>query len=925
MVNVFGHASRLHLTPRETAESYTRFVGDVLSPSLGDRAWRDEIDALRQRLADLQRSHEQLRASEENYRTLFMSVAQGRDANDALVHEIDVRTRAEDALRASEERFRALFESMDEGYVLVDVIFDERDVPIDLRYVEANPAAIRMTGVELAGRRAREINPNFESHWFETFGRVAKTGVGERREFSAEPLHAWYDFYAFKVGGATSHRVAAVYQDVTARKHAEATTRESAARQAFLLALSDVLRPLNDPVAIQNAASRLLADHLHASRARYAECSVEDDDSPTRAALYQLDDPQPLANMLCTGRALVIPDMATADELPAALREGHVASGIRAQITVPLLQQGGLVAALTVSQASPRNWTALDVSLVQETAERTWAAVERARAEAALRESEAKYRSLFETIDEAFALCELVRASDGRAVDYRILEVNPAFERQIGRLRSNLLGHTARDAWPEARDWRLATYETVVERGEPTRFEYHFEAVDQWYDVSAFPRGGDRFAVLLDNITVRKRAEMSLRASEARQAYLVRLGDRLRPLADPVEIQAVAIRILGGHLGVSRAMYGEVDSDGNTVDIHADYCVPGVASIVGRHRLDAFGAFVEQHMRAGRTLVIADIDALQRVTPSERTTYAALGIGASLSVPLVKAGRIAAFLSVHQATPRCWTPADVALTEATAERTWAAVERARAEAALRQAHDELEARVQARTRELSAVMKQIVNVQEQERRRIARDLHDDIGQKMTALHLQLASLAHESPDENWKRMLRSTREYALQIDRDLRFFAGDLRSAALYTLGLVPALEDLAASFRNTHGIDVDLATFVTEGKRFSSELEVNLYRIAQEALHNAQKHAHADHIGIFLQTRDGRVVLIISDDGIGFDPEMVRSSSGGMGLASMRERAAMINAQLEIESSSAQGTSIIVSAPAVSEEVSARSPLDGS
>ena len=86
---------------------------------------------------------------------------------------------------------------MDEGYILVDVIFDEDDKPVDLLYREANPAAVRMTGAELVGRRTRELAPDIEPYWFETFGRVAKTGVGERHEFQFAPLDAWYDFYVF--------------------------------------------------------------------------------------------------------------------------------------------------------------------------------------------------------------------------------------------------------------------------------------------------------------------------------------------------------------------------------------------------------------------------------------------------------------------------------------------------------------------------------------------------------------------------------------------------------------------------------------------------------------------------------------------------------------------------------------------------------
>ncbi len=145
------------------------------------------------------------------------------------------RAHAETALRESEAKYRLLFNTMDEGYILVEVLFDQNDQPFDILYLDANRAAVRMTGTELVRKTTRQLDPNYESYWFETFGRVAKTGVPERHEYSAEPLHAWYDFYVFKVGDSDSRRVAAIYQDITRRKQAEAAEHEQ--RQ-----LSEILR-----------------------------------------------------------------------------------------------------------------------------------------------------------------------------------------------------------------------------------------------------------------------------------------------------------------------------------------------------------------------------------------------------------------------------------------------------------------------------------------------------------------------------------------------------------------------------------------------------------------------------------------------------------------------------------------------------------
>lgn len=172
------------------------------------------------------------------------------------------------ATRESEEQFRSFFESMDQGCILADIILDELGVPVDLLYVEANSAAVRMTGMELVGRRTRELSPDFEGHWFETFGRVAATGVGERHELAAGPLGVWYDVYVFKVGAPTIRRVAAVYQDITLRKQAAAALRASADQlRRGLVTIQEnerrrIARDIHDHLGQQMTALRLNLEAL---------------------------------------------------------------------------------------------------------------------------------------------------------------------------------------------------------------------------------------------------------------------------------------------------------------------------------------------------------------------------------------------------------------------------------------------------------------------------------------------------------------------------------------------------------------------------------------------------------------------------------------------------------------------------------------
>jgi PAS domain S-box-containing protein len=140
-----------------------------------------------------------------------------------LFRDLTERRRAEERLRESEERYRTLFESIDEGFVIVEMIFDENSRPVDYRFVQANPAFTRLTGLpeDAVGRTARELVPDLEEFWFETYGRVALTGEAVRFENKSEPMGRWFDVYASRAGGADSRRVAIVFNNITERMLAQ--------------------------------------------------------------------------------------------------------------------------------------------------------------------------------------------------------------------------------------------------------------------------------------------------------------------------------------------------------------------------------------------------------------------------------------------------------------------------------------------------------------------------------------------------------------------------------------------------------------------------------------------------------------------------------------------------------------------------------
>ncbi|WP_419898798.1 PAS domain-containing protein [Roseomonas sp. USHLN139] len=189
----------------------------------------------------------------------------------------------------------------------------------------------------------------------------------------------------------------------------------------------------------------------------------------------------------------------------------------------------------------------------------------------------------------------------------------------------------------------------------------------------------------------RDQVEAALRAGEEQQAFLLRLSDALRPLGDPNAVQATAARLLGEHLEASRVVFVDI-LDEREAEIRLDYA-RGVPSLAGRWKADVFGEAVTRQLRQSQLLVIDDARHDPLLPEAGRARFAALQIGATIAMSLVKEGRWVALFAVQNATPRVWRPAEIALTEETAERIWAALEQARAEQALRRREAEL-ARIQ---------------------------------------------------------------------------------------------------------------------------------------------------------------------------------------------------------------------------------------
>ena len=200
----------------------------------------------------------------------------------------------------------------------------------------------------------------------------------------------------------------------------------------------------------------------------------------------------------------------------------------------------------------------------------------------------------------------------------------------------------------------------------------------------------------------------------------------------------------------------------------------------------------------------------------------------------------------------------------------------------------------------------VLRAQEEERKRVARDLHDEVNQALTAILLRLQALMQDAPSREVERELSELKRLVNQAMEELLQLARQLRPTALDDHGLLPALEGQVRRFGEQNGIE---ATLRTDGAYagLGDDQQLVVYRVAQEALANVARHAGAKRVDVDLTTRDGGIDLCVRDDGRGFDATVPPS---GLGLNGMAERARLVGGELSVYSSGGRGTTVTLHVP---------------
>jgi signal transduction histidine kinase len=285
----------------------------------------------------------------------------------------------------------------------------------------------------------------------------------------------------------------------------------------------------------------------------------------------------------------------------------------------------------------------------------------------------------------------------------------------------------------------------------------------------------------------------------------------------------------------------------------------------------------------------ARVDSTLDDPESDQDAARRMGVRTGLYVPLVARGSAIGIVVMHDklsADPR-FSDTDLRLAEIFAARAAVAVD--------------LSERVARET------VRRVVEAQELERSRLARELHDETGQALTSILLGLRSIRAAESEADADRAEADVRELTVQALQDVRRLAVELRPSALDDFGLAAAVERLAATFEERTGIHTALEADLSTG-RLPHEIETVLYRVIQEALTNVVKHAGAERVSIVLTQRSSGIRVVVEDDGRGFDAGDVRNDA--LGVVGMQERVALVGGSLEIESASGAGTTLAAYVP---------------
>ena len=869
------------------SEEYARLYGqspDDPPLTLEDLAKRTHPEDRERVQANIRDALERTHAWDTEYRVLwadgsvhwlhskgavFVDAAGRPVSSTGVILDVTERKRAEAALHRSQEQYRELFEHMNEGLAFCKMIF-ENGIGSDFIFLVVNPRFEVLTGLkDVIGKRATEVLPrirDLDSGELEVYGRVALTGTPVRFEKFINVFEQWFAVSAYS---PEKGFVGLVFDVITERKRIEEALTEQLKFETLLAELSATFinLPANQVDGQIKEAQKRICETLGLDRSTLGQLLAarftithswtrEGFEPPPR--ISQEDVPWVIRTLMGGQRVSFV----RIDDLPKEAvkdKESLRRIGQKSNLIFPLSAGGKVFGALAFGTLrEEREWPAPLIERLGLVAEVFANAMARQRAHEELQTAYSELRQQKEMLQTIFDhIPMMINSGDGK---FGIQMVNRAWEQTLGwtldeirRDNVDILVENYPDPQyrEHVRDFVLASngewanFKTTVRDGR---------VIDTSWMMLHLPDGTNMG--MGQDITERKRAEEALRENEQRLVSIY------NTVADVVYHLAVEPSGRFRFLSVNPAFLRTTGLSLEAVvgkTVNEVIPEPSLTMVLGKYR-QAIEENAIVHWEETSDYLPGRLTGEVSVAPvfDDNGTCTSL-VG-----------------SVHDIT-----------------------ERKRAEKDLATSRDEIRAH---------AV--RLVTAQEDERRRLSIEVHDQICQDLGSIAIELGGCAAKPPRrEDVAARLRALQARVVKAATEAGHIAYQLHPSVLDDLGLPSALRDLCNRFAERART---IALEFTSGALPPSvprEVAACLYRIAQESLQNTARHSSAKRGSVALTWQDRTIVLMITDDGVGFDPQLAREN-GGLGIIGMEERARSVNGKLTITSQPGSGTRIALEVP---------------
>jgi PAS domain S-box-containing protein len=778
----------------------------------------------------------------------------------AIVEDITESKRAEEALRESAERLSGFMDSATDGFILFDS---------EMNVVEINRSALKIFGVgrDAIGKNAVNVSPDVvESGRYDKYMEVMKTG----KPFFADdvvPHRKFGDIYlairAFKVGDG----LGTIVTNITDRKRAEEALRDS--RRMLQTVLDSIPSAVfwKDRDSIYLGANRALLEAvgLKSSEEIVGKSDYDLPGGKKQADSFREDD-----------RRVMESGIPKYDIIEPYLRADGTHAWAKTN-KVPLRDtEGNVVGILGTSEDITERKRA------EEDRDRLFRAIEIAKEAVSIQSSD------LVTVYANNAMYELFGYEKGELIGTHISILN-------AEAMSDAMVEQIVDALQKDGYWEGEVHNKRKDGSEFLTYATTTAIKDKEGRVI-------NFISTQHDITKRKRAEEEIKQRNRELATLLDVSQRLASQLDLDELLNTVVHSIVDTLPAAEAaslwLY---DERRNELVVHAwaghdDEAIAGLALSPDTSRV---GLVYHSH----QPYIADDIAREPAFEPLGRPALDA--VRSVLGVPLLIEGRpIGALFADNFSRVQAFDESDVRLLQSLAGQAAIAIENAR-----------LYEQVQAGRERLRQLTRQVVSAQEEERRRLSRELHDELGQALTGIVFDLAGIEKELPSDvapTVRERLAEASSLAAQADERVSELALDLRPYMLDDLGLVSALRWYVNRYARRVDIEVEMEAIDLD-ERLTPEVETALYRVVQEALTNVSKHAQANKVKIRLERTEAAVAAIVEDDGQGFDVETIAGPAApkrGAGLLGIRERVTSLGGSVGIRSTKGHGTRLTIEIP---------------